>query len=185
VISTTLYRFRVDLSDVDRGVYDHLDFRTARHPSEVLEYLLTRALAYSLNSAEGLAFSSQGLGDSDAPTLSILDPGSGQTSLWIEIGNPSPKRLHKASKAAQLVKVYTYKDPQLIVKECAGQNVHKADQIEIYGIDPVFLTSLAEDLQRDIKWSLLRHDGAITVTSGERSASTELKQIFLAPGRRF
>ncbi len=46
---TVLYRFRLHLSDVDRSVYEELDFRLALHPSESLAFLLTRMLAYALN----------------------------------------------------------------------------------------------------------------------------------------
>ena len=37
--------FEVDLADADRGVYESLALRVARHPSESEEYLLTRILA--------------------------------------------------------------------------------------------------------------------------------------------
>jgi uncharacterized protein YaeQ len=66
-LASTLYRFRIDLSDVDRGVYETLDFRIAQHPSETTTYLLTRVLAYALNTQPGLEFSSGGLSDPDAP----------------------------------------------------------------------------------------------------------------------
>ena len=67
--TTTLFRFRIDLSDVERGIYEALDFRVAMHPSESMPYLLTRTLAYCLNIQEGLEFSPSGLHDPDTPTL--------------------------------------------------------------------------------------------------------------------
>ncbi|MES3037442.1 MAG: YaeQ family protein, partial [Bdellovibrionota bacterium] len=48
-LPSTLYRFKIDLSDIERGVYEQLEFRVAQHPSESLVYLLTRVLAYVLN----------------------------------------------------------------------------------------------------------------------------------------
>jgi len=47
-LQATIYRLQIELSDVDRGVYESLDLRLARHPSESMPYLLTRALAYAL-----------------------------------------------------------------------------------------------------------------------------------------
>jgi uncharacterized protein YaeQ len=47
-LSATVYHLQVDLSDVDRGVYEALDLRVARHPSETMRYLLTRVIAYCL-----------------------------------------------------------------------------------------------------------------------------------------
>ena len=52
---STLFRFRIELSDVDRGNYTSLDIRTAMHPSETPVFLLTRVLAYSLNHGDDLA----------------------------------------------------------------------------------------------------------------------------------
>src|SRR2546429_678075 len=42
-LTSTVYHLEIDLSDVDRGVYEKLDLRLARHPSESTHYLLTRA----------------------------------------------------------------------------------------------------------------------------------------------
>lgn len=162
--NVTLYRFRLDVSDVDRGVYEQLDFRVAQHPSETLVYLLTRVLAYALNYDRDLQFSSEGLGNPDTPALSLTPPGNGGIELWIEIGNPSPRKLHKASKASQRVKVYTYKDPQLLIKECQSEHIHHADQIEIQSFNVEFLENLAREVQRDNRWSLLRHDNSLTIT---------------------
>ena len=46
-LSATVYHLQIELSDVDRGVYEALDLRVARHPSESMPYLLTRVIAYA------------------------------------------------------------------------------------------------------------------------------------------
>ena len=43
-----MYTFTGSLADVDRGVYDELSIRAARHPSETDAYMMTRVLAYCL-----------------------------------------------------------------------------------------------------------------------------------------
>jgi uncharacterized protein YaeQ len=43
----TVHNFDIDLADADRGVYETITLRVARHPSESEEYLLTRVLAYA------------------------------------------------------------------------------------------------------------------------------------------
>ena len=40
-LTATVHNFDIQLSDVDRGVYESLSLRVARHPSETEEYLLT------------------------------------------------------------------------------------------------------------------------------------------------
>lgn len=41
----TIYNFDVELADTNRGMYESLTLRVARHPSESEEYLITRLLA--------------------------------------------------------------------------------------------------------------------------------------------
>lgn len=172
---STLYRFRIDLSDIDHGIYEQIDVRTAMHPSETEPYLLTRALAYALNTHEDLRFSPGGLSDPDQPCILRTDANQ-EIQLWIEVANPSAKKVHRASKSARQVKIYTYKDPELLVKELANHQVHHADRIEIFSLNPKFLDRLAEELTRDVHWNVMLSDGTLTVTWGDRSESTELIQ---------
>ena len=70
--TATLYALTVDLSHVDRGVYETLDLRVARHPSESAEYMVTRILAYCLEYREGIAFT-EGLSSGDDPPVLVRD----------------------------------------------------------------------------------------------------------------
>ena len=101
-LGSTICIFDIRLSDGDRGVYETLSLRVARHPSETAEYLLTRVLAYCLEFTEGIAFSNGGLSEPEEPTLSVRDL-TGALRAWIEIGTPDAARLHKAGKAAARV----------------------------------------------------------------------------------
>ncbi len=176
--ASTVYRFTIDVSHVDRGYYETLDVRTARHPSENIDYLLTRVIALALNKEEGLEFS-KGLCEPDEPAIKRVAPG-GEVLTWIEIGNPAANRLHKASKASRRVAVYTYKDPQNILRECEGERIHRADGIEITAIDPRFLKDLAVTLDRANAWTLLANDGELTISVGEESFTTTLQPHRLA-----
>jgi len=100
----TLFKFQIELSDIPRSLYQTLEFRTAQHPSESMPYFFTRILAFILNFEEDLAFSPTGLHDPDAAAMNIPDLHGGFKTL-IEIGNPSARKLHKATKTAKTVKV--------------------------------------------------------------------------------
>ncbi|RZA07906.1 MAG: YaeQ family protein [Proteobacteria bacterium] len=169
----SLYRFRIDLSNIDQGIYDRLDFRMVIHPSENHAYLLTRMLAYALNAQEGLKFSAEGLGDPDAPPISLEDPRGG-LSLWIDIGNPSARRMHKATKAARRVMIYTYKNPEILIAEIQGGNIFQGEKIEVFSLPEEFLTELEANLERDNTWSVLLSDGALTVGAGSETITGEL-----------
>jgi uncharacterized protein YaeQ len=171
-----LYRFRIELSDIDRGVYETLDFRIAQHPSETGPYLLTRVLAYALSYQEGLEFSGAGLSDPDAPALQKLT-AQGSIELWIEIGNPSARKLHKASKAARQVIVYTYKNADLLVEEMRINEVHRAAEIQIFAFDAKFLQLLEAQLGKNNSWSILVQQGQLDVNVGTTSLITEVRRV--------
>jgi uncharacterized protein YaeQ len=171
---STLYRFRVQLSDVDRGLYESFEVRLAKHPSESVPYLLTRVIAYSLNFQEGLKLT-QGIGNPDEPALEVRDL-TGVTKIWIEVGNPSARRLHKASKAADQVRVYTYRDPDLLVKEAQGETIYRAESIEVFSLAPSFLSELGETLDRDNDWQLLHTEGELSLTVKDRIVHGEIRR---------
>ena len=170
---TTVYRFQLEISDVDRSVYETVDLRLAKHASESNAFLLSRLIAYALNLSDGLAFSPKGLGDPDIPCISSDDPRGGK-NLWIEIGNPSAARLHKASKAARKVRVYTYKSPEALVRELQGEKIHHLEQIELYYFKSEFLEELENALDRDNSWTLLRDQESLAVHIGDHIIQGEL-----------
>ena len=170
-----LYHFEFDFSDIDRGVYEKLDFRLVQHQSETGPYLLTRALAYALSFEEGLEFSPAGLSDPDSPAL-LLKDAMGSIDLWIEIGNPSSKKLHKASKVAKRVVVYTYKSPEVLVKDIVDNKVHRAEDLQIFSFDPKVLQVLEQQLQKNNRWSVLHQQGQIDVNTGSADYTFHVKK---------
>lgn len=168
-----IYRFQIELSDIERAVYETLDFRVAQHPSEHMPYLLTRVLAYALNTQEDLAFSATGLHDPDTAAISVPDTFGG-FKLIIEIGSPSARKLHKATKISKQVKVYNYKGAERYMGELRAEKIHRADEIEFYSFSTEFLEQLAQEIKRDNRWGVLVNDGRITVQAGEVSLSDEL-----------
>lgn len=149
----TIYNFDVDLADADRNVYETLALRLARHPSESEEYLVTRVLAYAMEHAEGIAFSTGGLSDPDEPALTVRDL-SGALRAWIEVGSPDAARLHKASKASPRVVVYTHKDAPRLAGRLSGERIHRMEALELYAIDPALIGALAARLDRRMAFAL-------------------------------
>ena len=167
----------MQLSDVDRGVYEALDLRLAQHPSETDLFLVTRALAYCLCFEEGIEFG-HGLSNVDEPALWIKSP-DGRLVSWIEVGTPSAERLHRASKASPRVCVFTQHDPQLIVRDAAKTPIHRAHEIELYAPEPALLRALAERVERAMSWELSLSGGQLYVGVGRDSFEGELKRIQL------
>jgi uncharacterized protein YaeQ len=165
----------VQLADVDRAVYETLDLRLAQHPSETAAFLVTRVLAYCLCFEPGIEWS-HGLSSVDEPALWIKQP-DGRVKAWIEIGTPSAERLHRASKAAPRVCVFTQHDPQLIVREAAKTPIHRVGQIELYAPSPALVRALAERVERSMSWELSQSGAQLYVTIGKDTFEGELRRI--------
>lgn len=172
--TSTLYRFRIDLSDVDRNLYQILEFRAAMHPSESVPFFTTRILAYALNYQEGLEFSA-GISAPDEPAIRVMGL-TGGVDLWIDIGNPAAKRIHKASKSAKKVKIYTHKDLQLLAKELSEEKVFRLEDIGLFSLDQRFLNALGATLNRDNHWELTHNEGELYVGEGKETFQCHLEQ---------
>jgi uncharacterized protein YaeQ len=163
-LTATIYNFDVDLADGDRGVYESLALRLARHPSESEEFLLTRLIAYLLEFAAGIEFS-RGLSDPDEPAIAVRDL-TGAIVTWIEVGTPDAARLHKASKASRRVAVYTHKDPGQFLGRLGGERIHRAEAVEVWAIERAFVGALASRLERRMAFSLSVNDHDLYLSVG-------------------
>jgi uncharacterized protein YaeQ len=161
-LTATMHHMEVALSDVDRGVYEALDLRVAQHPSESMRYMLTRTLAYCLSYEKGIAFSKGGLSSTDEAPITIKDE-TGILMAWIDIGVPSAERLHKASKAARRVAVFTHADLNQLRREAATRAIHKVEAIEVWRFDPKFLDAIEAKMERSTKLDVTRNDGQLYV----------------------
>jgi uncharacterized protein YaeQ len=160
-----MYVFEVRLADADRGVYETLTIRAARHPSETVEYLVTRLLAYCLEYTEGIAFS-RGLSDPDEPAISVRDL-TGALQAWIEVGAPDAARLHKAAKAAPNVVVYVHRDVEALLSRLAGERIHRAEALRVCAVDRELLSAFAARLDRRMTFDLAVSDRTIYLSLGE------------------
>jgi uncharacterized protein YaeQ len=165
VLTATIYNFDIDLADSDRHVYESLTLRVARHPSESEEYLVARLLAYLLEHTEGIEFS-RGISDPDEPAIAVRDL-TGAIRTWIDIGTPDAARLHKASKTADRVAVYTHKDPAQFLKQLAGERIHRGEALELYAIDRALVAALVARIERRVAFSLSVTDRELYLSIGQ------------------
>jgi uncharacterized protein YaeQ len=163
-LGATIYNFDIELADADRRVYESLALRVPRHPSESEQYLVTRLLAYLLEYVEGIEFS-RGVSEPDEPAILVRDL-TGAITTWIEVGTPDAARLHKASKAAARVAVYTHKDPAQFLRQLAGERIHNAEALELYAIDRALVDALVARLDRRVAFSVSVTDREIYVSIG-------------------
>ncbi|MET7767103.1 YaeQ family protein [Nocardia sp. NPDC005366] len=169
-LSATVHNFTVQVADVDRGVYEDLTLRLARHPSETAEFMLTRLLAYCLEYEEGITFSEGGVSSTDEPAVLVRDL-TGRVTAWIEVGAPDAERVHRGSKLAGRAAIYTHRDPAKVLAQLAGKRIHRAERIPLYSFDRAFIDAASAAIER-------RNTATLSIT--ERSMYLELNGTSLS-----
>lgn len=174
-LGATIYVFKIDLADSDRGVYQPLELRLARHPSETEDHLLTRVVAYCLEYTEGIAFSN-GLFDSDQPTIAVRDL-TGALRVWIDVGAPEAARLHRAAKLAPRVAIYTNKDAVLLAARLGAERIHRVEAMELYAVDRDWLANLAARLTRRMEFTLTVAEQHLYLSLGEETLAGVIERV--------
>jgi uncharacterized protein YaeQ len=169
-LSATVYVFTVRVADADRGLYETLELRVARHPSETAEYLVARLLAYCLEYTEGIAFS-RGLADPDEPAIAVRDL-TGALQTWIDIGTPEAARLHKACKAAPRVAVYVHRESVAWLARLEGERIHRAEHLELYLLDRELVAAIAARLERRMEFDLSVSERTLYVSFADETLSS-------------
>ncbi len=176
--TATIYTFTINLSDMDRGVYESLDLRVARQPSETMEYMLSRVIGYCLEYREGIVFT-QGIAAGDEPAVAVRDL-TGQLQVWVEVGMPDADRLHRASKQATRVVIYTHRNPEVLKQQLAGKRIHRAEEIPIFALDTRFMSALSAAIERRTSLDFSITEGQIYIEVGGQSIITTLAEHRLA-----
>jgi uncharacterized protein YaeQ len=177
-LTSTVYNFEIDLADADRGVYETLALRVARHPSESDEFLAARVLAYCLEYEEGIEFSCGGLSDPDDPPIGIRDL-TGVLRAWIDIGTPAADRLHRASKATPRVAVYVHKESTQWLAGLKAAAIHRAEDLEVYAIERSLIASLVVKLDRRMSFALAVSEREIFISLEDVTLSGRLDRLRL------
>ena len=177
-LSSTVFSFDIDLADSDRGVYEQLSLRVARHPSESDEFLIGRVLAYCLEYRAGIEFS-RGLCDADDPPIAVRDL-TGALLAWIDVGTPSAERLHRASKVAPRVAVYVHKDYRQWLPQLAAAPIHRRESLELCAFDRAFVAGMASRLERRISFALAIADRDLFASFADTTITGAMTRLHLA-----
>jgi len=172
-LPSTIYRVTMQLSDVDREVYESLQVTVARHPSETEERLVARLLAYALFYDPELTFT-KGISAGDEPDLWVKGPDD-RVLLWVEVGLPEADRIIKASRHVE----------RAVLIAC-GRALPKWEQqhlpklegvpnLSVIRFDQAFINGLSATLDRSINWSVTITDGNLYINVGADTFETVFK----------
>src|SRR5690606_19553202 len=134
---------------------------------ESVRRMLARVLAYALEYEEGIELG-RGVSSTDEPAIAVRDL-RGDLRVWIDVGQPSPERLHKAAKLGGRVAVYGYADPTPWLAELARHRIHRQEELELTLLPASLLDALEASLERTERWSLTVSDGCLYLTRGEET----------------
>ena len=154
-----IYRVGIQLSDIDRGLYETLQITVARHPSETEERLLARILAYALYYEPELTFT-KGVGAGDEPDLWAKGP-DGRVLLWVEVGLPEPERLSKASRHAGRVALFACGTGLSAWERQQLPKLTGIANLTVATIDQGIIGRLVALLERSIAWELTITEGTL------------------------
>ena len=161
-LKPTIYKIKLALTDLDREVYENFTLTVACHPSETLERMMVRVMAYCLNVREGLELC-KGLSDTEEADLwaHSLD---GSLALWIDVGEPTVERLKKISRLAPDSRLYTFNSKSPTWWELSSLDIAKLP-LSVFRFDWAGVQALAKTVERTM-------DVAVTVSEGSLFVST-------------
>lgn len=174
-IKPTIYKFQIAISDFNRDQYDSVNLTVALHPSETLERMMARVMAYCLNAQENMAFG-KGLSTAEEPDVWVktLDD---QTLLWIDVGEPAPERVKKSSRVATAVKVYSFNSKSDTWWEQSKGKVQSFKNVNFYQFDWPQIQVLASLVGRNMEWSLSISGSTIYVATEDQECELEVKEL--------
>ncbi|MFC3606461.1 YaeQ family protein [Stutzerimonas tarimensis] len=160
-LQATPYKVELNLTDLDRGVYENPRFTVARHPSETEERLGARLIAYALWYSDAMAFG-RGLSDVDEPALweKSLDD---RVLHWIEVGQPDADRMTWCSRRAERLSLVAYGNLRVWQTKVLD-SVRTLKNCSVVAVEPEALSRVASDLPRSIQWGVMISDGTLFIT---------------------
>lgn len=175
-----LLRGRLFLSDDTRHCYDTLELSPVLHPSEKIERLLARLIAYALEYEPGLAFGG-GISSTGEAPIWLRDQDE-RVLHWIELGQPDEERLEKQVRRVERLSLYLYGPQALRWWQQHGSGMKGVEAMQVVLLEWAVLESLAAQLGNGFELSVTRSDDQLYLALGETSAEMTLQS--LAPGWR-
>lgn len=167
-----IYKANITLSDTDRHYYDDVVLTIALHPSETLERMMVRLLAYCFCAAKNLTFT-RGLSSADEPDL-WLKSDDGRILEWIEVGQPALDRLKKARGQSEAVKVFAYGRGMEIWWSQQSAAISALPKVTLNCFAPDELKKLTEIVERTMNLSVTIAENTAYVSCGDDNLSISL-----------
>ncbi len=174
-IKPTIYKLRIAISDFNRDYYDSVNLTVALHPSETLERMMVRIVAYCLNAQENITFT-KGLSKIEEPDIWVktLDD---LITLWVEVGEPAPDRIKKSSRLAPEVKIYSFNSKSDTWWKQSKSKISQFKNVKFYQLDWQQTQVLATFAGRTMDWSLSISDDTVYITDENQECELVIREL--------
>jgi uncharacterized protein YaeQ len=162
---------RLTLSHVDKGVELERPLLLSRHPSEALDRVVLRVLAFCLLADEMVTASIGGVSEGDAPDLLARDP-TGELLVWIRCGGADPEQVRKVinhnPRAAAHVMFARPDRRNAFVEEVAARGAEPRgwNRVHLWTIDRALVSALAAHEEPRQKWTVTAVGDHLYVDNG-------------------
>ena len=177
-LKPTIYKAQINLADSDNNHFEDLSLTVAKHPSETIERMTVRLLAYCLNTTRGLEFT-KGLSTADEPDI-WQHTDSGEIEHWIELGQPEEPRLRKACGKAKQVSVYAFGKSAATWWKLNGDAISALPRVQVWQFPWAEVEAASALMNRTMKLGLNIVGGTLYLDDGTDSVALEPALLFSA-----
>lgn len=179
-IKSTIFKANLQIADIDHGYYADHALTLARHPSETDERMMVRLVALALNAhqlqtvcgGDGTLAFGAGLSDPDEPDLWLRDY-TGQTRLWVEVGQPEEKPILKACGKADQVVVYAFSHAADVWWKGIQNKLTRPQNLAVWRLPAEVAPQLAALAERSMQLQATVQEGALTLGNATDAVSLE------------
>ena len=179
-LKSTIFKASLQIADIDHGYYAYNALTLARHPSETDERMMVRLAALSIyahtlqtvcGGDASLTFGA-GLSDPDEPDIWLRD-FTGQTRLWIEVGQPEEKPLLKACGKADQVVLFCFHPSAEIWWRSMENKLVRPKNLSVFRIPALASQQMIGLARRNMQLQATTQDGALMLGDDKSSVNIE------------
>jgi uncharacterized protein YaeQ len=175
-IKSTVFRAHLQIADIDHNYYADHTLTLARHPSETDERMMVRLAALALHAhtlqsvchGDGTLAFGAGLSDPDEPDAWLRD-FTGQTRLWIEVGQPEDKPLAKACGKSDAVVLYCFSHAAEVWWKGIENKLTRLRNLSVFRVPSDAAQGLQALAQRSMQLQATVQDGSLMLSDDKNS----------------
>jgi len=174
-LKSTIFKANLAVADIDHGYYADHALTLARHPSETDERMMVRLVALAFHAhalqtelgGDGTLAFGAGLSDPDDPDVWLRD-FTGQTRLWIEVGQPDEVAITKACRKSEQVALYCFHHAAEVWWRGIETKLTRLDNLSVFRIPAAASQELAQLAQRSMQLQATIQEGVLMLGDASR-----------------